>query len=85
MCFNANRRLLKAIFVHLLACYLNSLQNARYNYEDHQPLLAGQSTPLYECLLNSIISYILNMCVQKSRDLLFTDMKPKKWVTLPTP
>jgi len=30
-CFNVNFRLFKTIYVHLLVCYLNKLQNARYN------------------------------------------------------
>jgi hypothetical protein len=32
--FNVNFRLLKALYVHLLMCYLNKLQNARCNDED---------------------------------------------------
>ena len=31
MCFNVNFRLLKTIYVHLLVCCLNKLQNARCN------------------------------------------------------
>ena len=34
MCFNVNFRLLKTIYVHLLVCYLNILQNARCNDKD---------------------------------------------------
>jgi len=34
-CFNVNFRLLKTIYVHLLVCYLNKLQNARYNDKDY--------------------------------------------------
>ena len=37
-CFNVNFRLLKTIYVHLLVCYLNKLQNARCNDKDVQPL-----------------------------------------------
>ena len=33
-CFNVNFRLLKTIYVHLLVCYLNKLQNARCNDKD---------------------------------------------------
>ena len=33
-CFNVNFRLLKTIYVHLLVCYLNKLQNARRNDKD---------------------------------------------------
>jgi len=33
-CFNVNFRLLKTIYVHLLVCYLNKLQNARYNNKE---------------------------------------------------
>jgi hypothetical protein len=34
MCFNVNFRLIKTIYVHLLVCYLNKLQNARCNDKD---------------------------------------------------
>jgi len=37
-CFNVNFRLLKTIYVHLLACYLNKLQNARRNDKDSMNL-----------------------------------------------
>jgi len=40
-CFNVNFRLLKTVYVHLLLCYLNTIQNARRNYTNHQPLLAN--------------------------------------------
>jgi len=33
-CFNVNFRLLKTIYVHLLVCYLNKLQNARCKDKD---------------------------------------------------
>ena len=33
-CFNVNFRLLTTIYVHLLVCYLNKLQNARCNDKD---------------------------------------------------
>jgi len=33
-CLNANFRLLKTIYVHLLVCYLNKLQNAWCNVKD---------------------------------------------------
>ena len=33
-CFNVNFRLLKTIYVHLLVCYLNILQNAPCNDKD---------------------------------------------------
>jgi len=32
--YNVNFRLLKTIYVHLLLCYLNKLQNARCNDKD---------------------------------------------------
>ena len=36
--FNVNFSLLKTIYVHLLVCYLNKLQNARCNGKDAQHL-----------------------------------------------
>jgi len=33
-CFNADFRLLRTIYVHLLVCYLNKLQDARCNDKD---------------------------------------------------
>jgi len=40
-CFNANFRLLKNIYVLLLVCYLNKLQNARCNDKDIEILILG--------------------------------------------
>jgi len=38
-CFNVNFRLLKTIYVHLLVCYLNKVQNAQC-YDKYSLLLA---------------------------------------------
>ena len=57
-CFNVNFRLLKTIYVHLLVCYWNRLQNARCNDKDNQLYLFQNGD---SCDLNSsIVSVCLN-------------------------
>jgi len=69
-CFNVNFRLLQTIYVHLLVCYLNKLQNARCNDKDRLNLL--EDSNVSEIVTTSIfrledrdersVSYFINYC-----------------------
>jgi len=66
-CFNAHFRLLKIVYVHLLVCYLNKIQNAPCNekYSFCFPVLITFLYKLYK-FMKSISFELLSMILSAS-------------------